>query len=159
MTPTFTQTATATSPPPTATPTITPTPFLDLAITQTDNDVAAAPGELVIYTLTFANIGNQPASAVILREGLPDNTSFESEASSPGWAHVADADEYLYRLGDLPAGASGEVIFAVWVHDPFPTDRDVILNSASIQHLGVEGAVDANPANNTASEDTPILKP
>ena len=141
------------------TPTSTPLPILDLSITQSDYDVTAVPGDMVIYTLTFANNGNQTMPGVILRDVLPANTSFNPEGSSPGWVQVVNTQEYLYRLGDLPAGATGEVVFAVLVEDPFPIDRDLILNSVSIEHLGADELVDSNPADNTATESTPILKP
>lgn len=157
MTPAPTQTATFTLPAPTSTS--TPLPVLDLSITQSDHDVTAVPGDVVIYTLTFGNEGNQIAFGAMLRDVLPTNSSFSSEGSSPGWVQVVNSEEYLYRLGDLPAGATGEVVFAVSVEDPFPVDRDLILNSVSIEHLGAGELVDSNPANNTATESTPILIP
>lgn len=159
ITPTPTQSATLTMPAPTATSTPTHLPLLDLSITQSDDDITAAPGETVTYTLTFANIGNQTAFGAVLRDVLPMNTRFSPEGSSSGWVHVTGKEEYVYRLGDLPTGATGEVFFAVSVDDPFPVDRDMILNSITIEHLGVAELVDANPANNTATESTPILKP
>ncbi|MEJ2353037.1 MAG: hypothetical protein P8Y03_24885 [Anaerolineales bacterium] len=159
-------TATPTAPPvPTDTPAATSTPvptgrptpalILDLAVRVTDDEISAAPGGVVIYSIYFSNYGDVPATGVTLSNMLPDHTAFNADSSFPGWSQVGSTNEYIYYVGDLPAGDSGVVNLAVSVDSPFPAGADAITNTASIFDNGSSGP-DANPEDNTASDSTPI---
>jgi uncharacterized repeat protein (TIGR01451 family) len=159
-------TATPTAPPvPTDTPAATSTPvptgrptpalILDLAVRVTDDEISAAPGGVVIYSIYFSNYGDVPATGVTLSNMLPDHTAFNADSSFPGWSQVGSTNEYIYYVGDLPAGDSGVVNLAVFVDSPFPAGADAITNTASIFDNGSSGP-DANPEDNTASDSTPI---
>ena len=121
----------------------------------TDDEISAAPGGVVIYSIYFSNYGDVPATGVTLSNMLPDHTAFNADSSFPGWSQVGSTNEYIYYVGDLPAGDSGVVNLAVSVDSPFPAGADAITNTASIFDNGSSGP-DANPEDNTASDSTPI---
>ncbi|MCP4986695.1 MAG: DUF11 domain-containing protein, partial [Colwellia sp.] len=59
---------------------------LDLLLTKDDGDATVGAGEIVAYTLTIANGGNQDATGVLLADDVPANTTFEATASDAGWS-------------------------------------------------------------------------
>src|SRR5262249_51834286 len=58
-------------------------------------------------------------------------------------------------VGDLPVGASATVTFAVNVDSPLPAGVTQIVNTVSIDDAHTSGP-DLNPADNTATDTTPI---
>ena len=80
------------------------------------------PGGIVLYQITYTNVGTQDANGVLITETLPANTTFNSTYSFGAWEDFGDG---LFGLlvGDLPVGASGTVTFAVTVDDPLPGAR------------------------------------
>ncbi|RIK38831.1 MAG: hypothetical protein DCC55_19870 [Chloroflexi bacterium] len=77
-----------------------------------------SPGrtEVVTYTLTYSNLGPDSATGVEIIEQPPATTTFLPGASSAGWLCIdveTGETECRYTPGDLPAGASGTVLFAV----------------------------------------------
>jgi uncharacterized repeat protein (TIGR01451 family) len=53
-----------------------------------DGGVTVAPGDTIVYTLTFTNVGNRNATGVVLTETVPANTTFNPALSTPGWVCV-----------------------------------------------------------------------
>jgi len=131
----------------------------DLAISKTDGDIIAAPGDVVVYTLNYANNGDQDATGVTITETVPANSSFEPTASSPGWSCVPDGSagsSCTFALGDLAGGAAGTLLYAVLVDDPLPLDVSALVNTSSIADDGSNGA-DPTPDDNNDSDTTPLL--
>ena len=130
----------------------------DLAIDKTDGGVAPRPGDVLLYTLTYANVGNQGATGVFITETVPAHTRFHAAASSPGWTCADEAPARTictYVVGDLPAITSGVVTFAAHVVNPLPAYVRQTTNAAFITDDGSNGA-DPDPTNNTASITTPF---
>ena len=131
----------------------------DLQLRKTDGGASAQPGDTVVYQLDYSNTGNRNAAGVVITETVPANGTFVAAGSTPGWscAHGSPAGTVCtFALGSLAVGASGSVQFAVKVNDPLAVGVSVISNNASIGDDGRNGA-DQNPADNTASDTTPIV--
>lgn len=122
----------------------------DLTLTKSDGGVTTTPGATLVYTLTYANTGNQEAAGVVIAETVPANTAF---AGPTGWNCVGTNCEYA--LGALPAGASGDITFTVAIINPLPAGVTQINNTAAIADDGANGA-DPTPADNTATTITPV---
>ncbi|GEM_PF-2084225 len=130
---------------------------IDLLITKDDGGITVEPGETIVYTLTYANSGDQIAGGVIITETVPTLTTFNQTASSPGWTCVDGAPAgtvCAYALGDIIEG--GTLYFAVDVVLPFPIDVSEITNQVVIG-ADANNIPDANPDNNTATATTPII--
>ncbi|MGC9394370.1 MAG: hypothetical protein ACP5J4_05900 [Anaerolineae bacterium] len=130
----------------------------DLAIAKTDGGISPQPGDVLVYTLTYANVGEQGATGAIISETVPAHATFTAAASNPGWTCVDGAPAgtpCTYTVGDLPVGASGDITFAVRVVTPLPVSITQTENEVSITDDGSNGA-DTDPANNTASIVTPL---
>lgn len=131
----------------------------DLALTKDDVGTSASPGSTIAYQLAYLNDGPQAATGVVLRETVPEHTSFDQVASTPGWS-CADAapagTPCTFVVGDLPGGGgTGMVDFAVRVDVILPAGVDAIVNTASIEDDGTNG-VDLNPSNNQSTDMTPL---
>jgi uncharacterized repeat protein (TIGR01451 family) len=111
------------------------------------------PGAVLVYTLTYANLGYSAATGVVITETLPANTSFNAAESDPAWVQVGTTDQYTYTISSLAKGVSGEVTFAVTVDSPIPDGVNAISNTATIGDDGTHGS-DPDPDNNTANADS-----
>jgi len=125
----------------------------NLAITKTDGGIAPQPGAVLVYTLTYANVGEQGATGAVISETVPAYAAFDAAASSTGWTCLDGAPagtSCVYAVDDLPANASGDIAFAVRVVTPLPVYVRETANTAAIADDGSNGA-DTDPTNNTAS--------
>ncbi len=130
----------------------------DLEITKDDGGATALPGDTVSYTLDYTNSGNQDATGVEITDNVPTGTTFNSATSTSGWACVPDNNEgstCTFSIGDLDAGDSGSITFAVDLDTTLPSGYDEIDNTASISDDGTNGA-DPTPANNDDPDTTPV---
>jgi uncharacterized repeat protein (TIGR01451 family) len=146
----------------------------DLNITKDDGVDFAAAGSTLSYSLAFANVGDQGATGVVIRDTVPPNTHFAAAASDPSWS-CGDPDgpgplvggdpgsacvlipNVGFGPGVLPAGSGGTVVFTLIVDDPLPGGVDQILNAASIEDDGTNGE-DPTPEDNTDDDLDSILE-
>ncbi|MEO8502468.1 MAG: hypothetical protein ABI609_01085 [Acidobacteriota bacterium] len=128
----------------------------DMVLTKTATPSPVAPGQALVYTLNYQNNGNASASAVVLTEAVPNNTSFTTTGSSAGWscANGSPAGTTCTNsVGALAGSASGSKIFTVLVDNPLPSGVTAIGNTACAHPTPPSD--DANPANDCGSVSTP----
>jgi len=125
----------------------------DLVLSKDDGGVVVEPGDVVVYTLTYGNEGDQEALDLQLTETVPANTVFEAASSTAGWVCVPDGSagsSCSLDVGDLAGGGStGSVAFAVRVDNPFPKGSTEVSNTADVSASNAP-----SPAN--ASDTTPV---
>jgi hypothetical protein len=83
--------------------------------------------------LSYSNVGDATATNVMITETVPDHTTFNAAASTPGWScpnGSPPATVCTLAVPDLPQGESGAVLFAVRVD--LPPGTTVIRNSVII---------------------------
>lgn len=134
----------------------------DFSITKTDNATSTMPGFVQVYTLNYANLGDQDAAGVTLTETVPANATFNAASSSLGWSGCVDGSASgtvcTYTVGALGGGgANGTAQFAVHVDYPLLSFTTSLSNTATIQDDGTNG-VDPNLSNNSASDTDPIIQ-
>jgi uncharacterized repeat protein (TIGR01451 family) len=134
-----------------------PTPLLatpDLAISKVDGgEIAISPGQLITYTISYTNTGNQEATGVIITETVPANTTFVGPAS---WSCASGSPAGTVcnlNLPSLAVGATGTISFVVQVAS-IPPAGGFIINTVSINDDGSNGP-DPTPNDNTDTIDTP----
>ncbi len=132
---------------------------IDLQLLKTDGGITAAPGDVIIYTLTVNNIGNADATGVMISETVPDNTTFVPASSTSGWVcaggGVAGSACSFTIAGGVAAAGSTNVDFAVQVVDPAPAGLEEIDNAASVTDDGTHGT-EPTPEDNADTEVTPV---
>ncbi|MCX7545781.1 isopeptide-forming domain-containing fimbrial protein [Marinicella gelatinilytica] len=130
----------------------------DLVITKTDGGLNSGPGQTIVYTLNYENVGSQDTVGVVITETIPANTTFNAGASNPAWScsGTTPGNSCTYFVGNLNVGDTGSVVFAVDVDDPLPQSVQQILNSVNIGDDGSNGP-DEDLSNNDDDETTGLF--
>jgi len=127
----------------------------ELVLTKTVNVTTALAGDVLKYTLSYANNGTQDAGNVVINDTVPANTAFDVANSSTGWSCADGAVEgttCLLTVGALPSGGRGERTFAVKVL-PSASSGVAIINRASASDSSNSGITAAT--SNTVSVQVP----
>ena len=116
-----TYTTSGTPPQPTETPmsspTATPSPGLQLTLRNAPSaDVGLGLGELITYTIAYANDATGVARQCQITCPIPDGTLYAPDTASVPGTYSLFANEVRWFLGDLSGGTTGEVSFAVRVN-------------------------------------------
>lgn len=131
----------------------------DLAIAKTDGGVSINAGAEVAYTLAYSNTGNRNATGVVIKETVPEQTTFAAAASLPTVWSCPDGSiagtVCTTTIGGLVTGQSGAVTFVVRSNSPLPAGLAAIQNLARISDDGVNGD-DPTPQDNVATDTTPV---
>lgn len=126
----------------------------DLTLTKDDGGITAEPGDVVVYSLSYGNDGNEGAVDLQLTETIPANTIFDAAGSTPSWVCIPDGSAgsiCTFDVGSLAGGgAGGTAGFAVLVDNPFPTGSAEISNTASAEASNASAPVNA-------SDTTPVV--
>jgi|GEM_PF-2047760 len=132
----------------------------DLEITLADDPGIVASGNTIIYTLDYANIGNQDAIGVLMVETVPLHTRYSQSNSTPGW-DCPDQSEggtnCILTIGSVPAGVEGQVKFAVQVVPRLPADVTEISHSVVIAGSGVEQNIINNVDDGVLQVQDPLV--
>jgi uncharacterized repeat protein (TIGR01451 family) len=103
----------------------------DALVEDVDGDGGASPGEVVEYVLILDNAGPGTATAVTLVDEIPEWTSLVPGSVATTAGTVVAEDPVTVEVGDLAAGASVEVVFAVRIDDELPAGVDEISNQGT----------------------------
>lgn len=124
-----------------------------LRLDKTPNVGSVAPGDTLLYVLTYSNVGARDATSARIMETVPQATTFVPERSSPGWVCEDDGQagaECNYELGNIPADDQGglePIIFAVELDLDLTgvsgiTNRAVIYDQDTVCSSTGEGTAD-----------------
>jgi uncharacterized repeat protein (TIGR01451 family) len=130
-----------------------------MQLLKDDGGVSVGAGETITYTLTFANTGPQGATGVVITDTVPVGTSFNAAASTGGWVCVPDVSAgsvCSIAIGSVTGGGGGgQLVFAVDVVVPLPSEMTLVVNAAAIGDDGTHGP-DPNPGDNFSVAVTPL---
>jgi uncharacterized repeat protein (TIGR01451 family)/CSLREA domain-containing protein len=122
------------------------TPPVDLAILKSDGTDCVDQGHVLSYTLTVVNKSAQDASGVTVTDTLPGGVSFVSAGPDAGSCNFV-AGTLTCDLGILAAGTSVNIALLARADT---VQR--ITNTATVS----QNEIDANPGDNTASDQTRV---
>lgn len=122
-------------------------PAADLAITKVADTDTAAPGGLLTYTLTIANLGPATAQDVLLTDQTPGGLSRVEVSLDNGrtWTPWTGA----YSLGALPAGQGRTLLLRGSLSS---SAQGTLVNTAVV----ASSTPDPNPNSNTATSLVPV---
>lgn len=106
-----------------------------LVLNKIPNFDAFLPGDTITYTLKAENIGNQNAVLFTLTDVIPDNTTYNAQASDPNWVVNPDGT-FTIEFTPLNVGQpfSAEIAFDIPVN--FPVDVAGVVNTATLVGVG-----------------------
>lgn len=129
---------------------------VDIQILKSDNDVIVTAGSgagNLEYIVTATNLGPSNATDVTVTDtfvtNLPAGFTLDSSTGSDGTAFNSTTG--LWTIGDLESGELRTLTLVLTVSGA--ATPGTVTNTATLLTLG---QTDTNPANNSASEDTPI---
>ncbi len=111
----------------TVTNTVASWPALNLVLSDGASDAAA--GDILTYTLTYANFGTAPAENVVITDRIPSNTSYLGCSSA--CVNVGDG-VYSFTLGAVDAAHGGMVSLSVKVDLPLSAGVRAVTTTALI---------------------------
>jgi uncharacterized repeat protein (TIGR01451 family) len=103
----------------------------NLFVRKTGTPVLQAPGETVIYTLSYGNRGDQDATDVDLLDTLPAGVEYQS--SDPAGSYDGSRHEVSWAGLSLPAGASDTATVVVTIR-PDVAPGTLLRNHAHLIH-------------------------
>jgi len=119
----------------------------DVALQKTVSHREAAPGESLIYTLTYQNLGRVPARDVVITDELPYEIIYDRAEPPPDVA----TNPLRWNLGTLEVGGTGTILVYAHVRDDLTEGADVL----NVARIGTS-TPESNYANNQASAPTPV---
>ena len=130
----------------------------DLVVDTTDHDRDAYAGEILDYTVTVTNVGDQVANGVRVVHTIPEGTTLTDDAIAGGWVDRGDGFAVL-EVGTVTPGAPTTVPFSVLVDARQPALRERFDATAIAEDAASPGnpaEADPTPANNVDAEPTPL---
>ena len=106
-----------------------------MTVSKTANVTEADPDDEITYTVTYENTGTGNATDVVVRDTIPDYTTFVS--SAPGY----DSQEgmtYIWNIGTVEGGDSGTITLKVKVNVSTP-DTTVLTNYVTLDYDDANG--------------------
>jgi uncharacterized repeat protein (TIGR01451 family) len=87
-------------------------PTLDVTITP--DQPTHRPGETVVYTVTWANNGNNNVTGALVEAWLPPGTTYQFATNNGGLSQDSNLSPHVeWAVGDLTRGATGQATFTV----------------------------------------------
>jgi hypothetical protein len=122
-----------------------------LGVSIADGNVTAERGGVLAYTINYSNAGSisagsgVSAAGVVVSETVPDNTTADLANSTPGWTLVSGTggagSTYVFVVGNLGAGVTGSVVFAVDLSATIGAGVGNLTNSVGISDAAGDSAV------------------
>ena len=129
-----------------------PPPPPELGISKSDDRLEVSLGQLVTYTLYYANSGDETATNIVITDVIPAHTIF---VSSDRPFNSTDGRTYTTTIDSLGPGASNTIHFVVRVLTDTATAPDRLINWA---YIGDDGSHGPDPReDNNATHDTTLL--
>ncbi|MBL8056716.1 MAG: DUF11 domain-containing protein [Anaerolineales bacterium] len=117
-----------------------------LTLAKTVSPAAAAPGQVITFTLAFTNTGNAAAAGLVLTDTVPAGLTNPGFAASGVTATARPGSPYIWDLSDLAPGASARLTLTATLADTL-TAGQAITNTASLSTQTAE----VNRADNTST--------
>jgi len=119
---------------------------IDLAIIKSDGPDPGIPGELLTYTLEYANLGPFDAQEVYITDTFPVGITFVEVVQQPsGWVgpdySAGPPIELTWYASTLAAGTVGQIVYTVLADENVPGRID---NAACISSAVADFFVDNN---------------
>jgi uncharacterized repeat protein (TIGR01451 family) len=108
-------------------------PIMD--ITKIADVTTADPGDEITYTLSYDNTGTGQATDVVVKDTIPEHTTFVS--STPNYDAV-DGRTYTWNIGTVDGGDSGSITLTVSV-DAGTANGTILTNDVTLDYDDANG--------------------
>jgi uncharacterized repeat protein (TIGR01451 family) len=119
----------------------------DVAIQKTVSHREAAPGESLVYTLTYRNLGSVPARDVVVWDDLPPEIVFDRAVPTPD----RESDPLRWDIGTLDVDAGGTILVYAHVRDDI--EEGALVENVALIETSTE---ESDLTNNRDAAPTPV---
>jgi uncharacterized repeat protein (TIGR01451 family) len=127
------------------------TPKADLKVTKTVDKSSAKPGDTLIYTLTYKNLGPDVATSASLIDTLPSLVTYQSSTINGVEANpTQNGQTLIFNLGDVAINSQVEIKISVKVN----FNASGALSNATSIYSPLE---DPDPTNNQSQTHTTVV--
>ena len=117
-----------------------------LSLDKSDEVDIAYAGDLLTYTLTYSNTGDENASNVTITDTLPDYVTYVGCGIQNGDCSPippVQPDHVIFHI-PIITQTVGRARLVVRVNDPLPADANHVVNQASMAHPSLSAPIDAH---------------
>ena len=121
---------------------VTSAPILSLDKSNGVSTVYA--GDLLTYTLTLTNSGNENAYNVFITDTLPVSYTQYLDCEIPGGTcqHVPAENKVIFYIPTIVAPTSGQAQVTLQVDDPLPSGADLVTNRVTMTHPSLAAPIE-----------------
>jgi len=120
--------------------------LVDVEIAKSAAPTSAAPGDPIMYTLTFSNTGRGTATGVVITDDIPISVTQTSVLSTSDVAlTLRGGARYVWDVGDLAPGVGGVITISGVLSD------SLAASSTFINTAVIAAAADKDSSNNSSS--------
>jgi len=127
--------------------TVTSAPIL--FIDKNDDVSTVYAGDVLTYTLTYTNSGNENGCDIVITDTLPANyTQYIScEIAGGTCQHLPANNEVIFHIPALIAPTSSQAQLVLQVDDPLPAGADLVTNRVTMTHSSLSAPIDVQDVN------------
>jgi uncharacterized repeat protein (TIGR01451 family) len=115
-----------------------------LDLDKTDGTASVEAGDLLTYTLSYANSGNVAVHDVVITDTLPNFVQSTGDCwVDSGTCESISADQFVFRIPEIAAQTAGQAGLSVQVSDPLPAGADLLVNWAWMAAPSLEEPLEA----------------
>jgi uncharacterized repeat protein (TIGR01451 family) len=114
-----------------------------LSLSNSDSVSIVYAGDVLTYTLAYANNGNEDAYNVLITDTLPSNyTQYQHcEISGGTCAYHSATNEVTFHIPVLMAQTNGQAQLVLQVDDPLPSGADSVTNRTTMAHASLSSPI------------------
>ncbi|UCE37406.1 MAG: DUF11 domain-containing protein [Thermoplasmata archaeon] len=107
-----------------------------LLFSKSTSDITADPGDTLVYTLEYENVGTGLATLVVIRDNIPiAHVTFVG--ASPNYTSVSGGI-FTWNIGNITPGAKGTINVTVKVK-AYTADKTILHNNATLSWADANG--------------------
>jgi len=114
-----------------------------LSLHKSDGLSTVYAGDLLTYTLTYTNSGNENIYNVTITDTLPDYVEYIGCEIGNGDCQHVPSDEVIFHIPTIIAQTSGQARLVVRVDDPLPAGAASVINHARLTAPSLPVPIDA----------------
>jgi uncharacterized repeat protein (TIGR01451 family) len=112
----------------------------ELIVHKSDGVTRFQAGDILTYTISLANAGNQGASGIVVTDTLPAHTAFVPGSASHGGVYLPTNRQVVWTIAPPLSGKSDiSRTVQVQVNDPLPEHVTQITNTITVVDDGANG--------------------
>jgi uncharacterized repeat protein (TIGR01451 family) len=128
---------------------------VDSLASDADGDGTPSPGDRLGYAVTVSNSGENAATGVVFQDLIPANTLIVAQSITTSAGTVASEQPVRVAIGDLEAGQSVAIHFAVTIDSPVPAGVTAVSNQGVVLSAELPALLTDDPA--LAGDSDPTL--